>query len=67
VVRTSSGIVEYNLQVEEGNKPRRRDKLMPNGTVRLSKKGGGRRNSNHPGRTSIQTRLEIGADAPNQN
>lgn len=62
VVRTSSGNVEYHVSLEE--EPKIKGELMPNGTVRLSRKK--KKNQKQQQHTSIQTSLEIGKPPPQE-
>lgn len=55
VVRTASGNVEYHVKEDD---PKTKGELLPNGTVRLSrKKKHGKKQQQH---TTIRTKLEIG-------
>lgn len=65
-MRTSSGTVEYHIKVDDGEQPKTQGELLPNGTVRLSKKGKAGRNSNQKTHSPMNTRFEIGAGKPNQ-
>lgn len=62
VVRTSSGNIEYHVSLEE--EPKIKSELMPNGTVRLSRKK--KKNHKQQQHTSIQTSLEIGKPPPQE-
>jgi hypothetical protein len=54
--------VEYHISLDQEEKPKTQGELLPNGTVRLSKKGKGSHKGHHLTRSPIQTKLEIGKD-----
>jgi hypothetical protein len=61
IVRTSSGNIEYHVTLDDQEKETKGE-LLPNGTVRLSRKKKGGRGHGSPKHTSIQTKLEIGKE-----
>jgi hypothetical protein len=57
VVRTASGNIEYNVvSLDHQEEKETKGELMPNGTVRLSRKKKGGQGKH----TSLNTKLEIG-------
>lgn len=71
VVRTPSGDIQFHIEIGDTNKPKTQGELMPNGSVRLSKKGGASKGDNKQGKqpqspNRVQQKKEMKPKSPSR-